>query len=132
MTMDEVERGRATKEAVARALDGDGASAPKLLRYLAAEAGASASAAQPTPTAGPSDLATRAATTHRAPRTRRRPTSLPLVALEALIALSAIGGAIGLIGNGAGIPLDWLSRTPFHSWAVPGLLLLALVAVPTG
>ena len=53
-----------------------------------------------------------------------------LVALEALIAASAVYGGIGLMVNGMGMPLSWLDGTPFTSWVVPGALLLVSVAVP--
>jgi hypothetical protein len=53
-----------------------------------------------------------------------------LVAFEVVIAVNAVYGGIGLMVNGMGMPNDWLDATPFHSWTVPGFLLLAVVAVP--
>jgi hypothetical protein len=53
-----------------------------------------------------------------------------LVALEVLIAVNAVYGGVGLMVNGMGMPGEWLERTPFDSWVVPGVLLLALVAAP--
>jgi hypothetical protein len=53
-----------------------------------------------------------------------------LVALEVVIAVSAVYGGIGLMVNGLGMPGDWLEATPFDSWTLPGVFLLAAVAVP--
>ncbi|HEY3506408.1 MAG TPA: hypothetical protein VGN37_26915 [Actinocatenispora sp.] len=53
-----------------------------------------------------------------------------LVLLEFVVGVSAVGGAIALIGGGAGIPDRALARTPFTSWVVPGIALFAVVAVP--
>jgi len=53
-----------------------------------------------------------------------------LVAFEVIIGVGAVYGGFGLIVNGMGMPIAWLDATPFPSWAVPGLLLLVLVAVP--
>jgi hypothetical protein len=65
---------------------------------------------------------------------RARPHSpagwLLLVVLEVLVAVNALYGGIGLIVNGMGMPPDWLAGTPFGSWAIPGVLLILLVAAP--
>lgn len=53
-----------------------------------------------------------------------------LVGLEVIIAVNAIYGGIGLMVNGMGMPDDWLEATPFRSWTLPGVALLASVAVP--
>ena len=53
-----------------------------------------------------------------------------LVVFEVVIAINAVYGGIGLMVNGMGMPRDWLDSTPFHSWTVPGLFLLAVIAVP--
>jgi hypothetical protein len=53
-----------------------------------------------------------------------------LVALEVIIAVNAVYGGIGLMVNGLGMPGDWLDATPFDSWRLPGVFLLAAVAVP--
>jgi hypothetical protein len=53
-----------------------------------------------------------------------------LVGLELLIAVNAIYGGIGLMVNGMGMPEDWLERTPFSSWVIPGILLLLVIAGP--
>ena len=56
-----------------------------------------------------------------------------LIAVETLVALSAVYGGVGLIWNNViGMPDDWLQGTPFTSWAVPGAFLLLVVAVPMG
>jgi hypothetical protein len=53
-----------------------------------------------------------------------------LVVVEAVVAVNAVYGGIGLIVNGMGMPADWLNGTPFSSWLVPGVLLMLLIAVP--
>jgi hypothetical protein len=53
-----------------------------------------------------------------------------LIALEVVIGVNAVYGGIGLMVNGLGMPADWLDGTPLDSWTAPGVLLLALVAVP--
>jgi len=50
--------------------------------------------------------------------------SLALLPIAGFAALSAIGGALGLILlTGMGIPLEYLRFTPFTSYVVPGLIL---------
>ncbi len=44
-------------------------------------------------------------------------------ALSLLIVVSAVGGAVGLIGGGIDFPLEWLNGTPFASYAGPGIIL---------
>lgn len=62
------------------------------------------------------------------PRGRR---AWPLIALELLIAASALFGGVGLIWNDAiRMPDDWLQDTPFATWLLPGILLLLIIAVP--
>ena len=53
-----------------------------------------------------------------------------LIALAMFVAANALYGGIGLISGGLGMPLSWLERTWFDSWVIPGILLLAIVAVP--
>ena len=53
-----------------------------------------------------------------------------LIAVEVLVAVSAIYGGIGLIRNGMGMPDEWLEPTPFGSWLWPGTFLLLVIAVP--
>ncbi|QUR65725.1 hypothetical protein [Mycobacterium spongiae] len=52
-----------------------------------------------------------------------------LVVLDAFVAITAIGGgialAVGLEGNR--FPAQWLRRTPFRSYRVPGLILAIAV-----
>jgi hypothetical protein len=62
--------------------------------------------------------------------TERRPWRWALIGLEALIGLNAIYGGVGLIRDGMGMPAEWLDSTPFGSWALPGVFLLAVVGVP--
>jgi hypothetical protein len=47
-----------------------------------------------------------------------------------LVAANAVFGGIGLMSNGMGMPRDWLARTPFDSWTMPGVALLVTVALP--
>jgi hypothetical protein len=47
-----------------------------------------------------------------------------LAALGVFGALSAFGGAVlGVVMNGAGVPLEYLAGSPFTSYLVPGLVL---------
>lgn len=61
---------------------------------------------------------------------RRSRAGWGLMALLLLVAANAVYGGIGLIRNGMGMSKDWLTRTPFDSWLVPGLALMVTVAVP--
>jgi hypothetical protein len=54
----------------------------------------------------------------------------PLIVLEALIAVSAAYGVVGLMTDTIGMPDEWLQGTPFASWVVPAVLLLLVVAAP--
>jgi len=70
----------------------------------------------------------------RTATTRRR---WPTIVLELLVALMALYGGIGLMwdlvaDNAIGMTQDWLEGTPFTSWVLPGMFLLAVVAVPMG
>lgn len=61
----------------------------------------------------------------------------PTIALELLVAAAALYGGIGLAwdlvaDNAIGMSQEWLDGTPFTSWVLPGVFLLAVVAVPTG
>ena len=61
----------------------------------------------------------------------------PTIALELLVAAAAIYGGLGLVwdlvaDNAIGMRQDWLEGTPFTSWVLPGVFLLAVVAVPMG
>ena len=48
---------------------------------------------------------------------------LVIVFLGVLIAVSAVGGAVGLLGGAIQFPLAWLDGTPFGSYTLPGLIL---------
>lgn len=68
-----------------------------------------------------------------APRAGADAGSLPrltLVTLELIIAANAIYGGIGLMTTGLSMPTGWLAGTPWHTWTVPGGLLLAVIAAP--
>jgi hypothetical protein len=53
-----------------------------------------------------------------------------LFGMLCLVGVNAVYGGIGLIVNGMGMPDDWLERTPFDSWLLPGIALLVTVALP--
>lgn len=61
----------------------------------------------------------------------------PTIVLELLVAMAALYGGVGLVwdlvgDNAIGMTQDWLAGTPFTSWVLPGVFLLAVVAVPMG
>lgn len=48
-------------------------------------------------------------------------------------ALSAIGGGVlGVVANGAGVPLEYLRGTPFTSYLIPGLILGVVIGGTQG
>ena len=55
-------------------------------------------------------------------------------ALQALLAVSAVYGATGLVFGlpGFDMPVDWLRPLPLDSWVLPGVALYCVVAVPLG
>ncbi|MFN8194673.1 MAG: hypothetical protein U0R80_10370 [Nocardioidaceae bacterium] len=53
-----------------------------------------------------------------------------LFAALVLVGVNAVYGGIGLMVNGMGMPQDWLDRTPFDSWLLPGIALIVTVALP--
>lgn len=60
----------------------------------------------------------------------RRIARWSLIALELIVAANAVYGGIGLMQGGLGMPAQWLAGTPFESWVLPGMFLLAVVAAP--
>ena len=46
--------------------------------------------------------------------------------LQLLIGLGAVAGGVGLISGGLKFPLEWLSRSPFTSYLIPGIVLLTV------
>lgn len=50
-----------------------------------------------------------------------------LVVVTAVSGLAAIGGGLGVLFHGLGIPTEELSNTPFDSFLIPGLLLTVVV-----
>lgn len=50
-----------------------------------------------------------------------------LAAIEAVIAINAIGGAIYGLGGARDVSLEWLEGTPFNDYVVPSLTLLVVV-----
>ena len=61
---------------------------------------------------------------------RPDPASKVLATVLAVVAASAVYGGIGLATTGIGMSQEMLAGTPFSSWTLPGMALLALVAVP--
>jgi hypothetical protein len=56
-----------------------------------------------------------------------------LVGLEMALFVGAAGGAGYLMGEPhTAMPANYLTRTPFSSWTVPGVLLALCIAVPAG
>jgi hypothetical protein len=68
-------------------------------------------------------------TARRSSGAGRRPPWL-LVTLEALVGLGALGGAAAMMIDGAGMDPRLLDGTPFDSWTLPGLALVAAVGLP--
>lgn len=62
--------------------------------------------------------------------TRADRASRTLAGILAVVAASAVYGGIGLATTGIGMSQDMLAATPFSSWTLPGMALLAFVAVP--
>ena len=53
-----------------------------------------------------------------------------LIILESFLALTAIGGAIGLLTGTGAPPREILTHSPFADYTVPGLALLLIVGGP--
>ena len=64
---------------------------------------------------------------HRAPRPALTTSRRLLIALEALIAVNAAGGGIYGLAGAKGVPREWLEGSPFDSYVIPSLFLLAVV-----
>ncbi len=58
---------------------------------------------------------------------KQRLVRIALVALEALVALSAISGGLWLAAGKSGLDVAWLAGTPFSDYTIPGLLLAIVV-----
>lgn len=63
--------------------------------------------------------------TRRPPSQPRR---WPLLTLELVVALNAIGGAVYGLAGAKNVPREWLKGSPFDSYLVPSLVLLVAVA----
>jgi len=50
-----------------------------------------------------------------------------LSVLHATVALNAVGGGFYGVTGASGVPIEWLQHTPFNSYLVPSLILLAIV-----
>ncbi len=62
------------------------------------------------------------------PGTKRR---WLLEVVLAFLGIQAFYGGIQLIRDAFGLPADWLDALPFDSWVIPGLLLMALIGIPS-
>lgn len=52
---------------------------------------------------------------------------ITLIVLQTLMGLAAVGGGAGLVlTNGLGMPPEWMESSPFGSYTIPGLVLLAV------
>lgn len=64
---------------------------------------------------------------------RRPRKTLALASALALQGLSGLGGGLGLIadpsGEAIGIPLEWLTGSPFADYLVPGVVLLTVLGI---
>ena len=50
-----------------------------------------------------------------------------LALLESLIAVNAVGGMAYALGGASGVPQEWLDKSPFDSYVIPGLYLGVVV-----
>jgi hypothetical protein len=68
----------------------------------------------------------------RAATGRRTPVGLDwaLLVVQAFAGVMAVFGGLRLMADGFGIPDDWLVGSGFSSWTLPGVALIAGVAVP--
>lgn len=66
----------------------------------------------------------------RAVRTRARLIRVVLAVLELFVGVGAAYGGVMLIRDSWGLPVSDLAPLPLDSWVLPGLALLASVAVP--
>ncbi|HEU0237939.1 MAG TPA: hypothetical protein VFR11_01495 [Micromonosporaceae bacterium] len=72
-------------------------------------------------------------TAHASHRGERGRYARVLLGLEIALCVGAAGGADYLISEPhTAMPAEYLSRTPFSSWTIPGVLLAVCVAVPAG
>ena len=55
-------------------------------------------------------------------------TRIALVILQLLVALNAIGGGVYGLGGAKSVPASWLEGSPFHSYTIPSLFLLVVIA----
>lgn len=50
-----------------------------------------------------------------------------LIVLEILIGVGALAGGSNALAGAKGVPREWLHRTPFKTYFVPGLVLLVVI-----
>jgi hypothetical protein len=56
-----------------------------------------------------------------------RPARVVLFVLDAFVALTAIGGGVAIVTGADRFPPEWLRGSPFNDYALPGLILAAVV-----
>lgn len=56
-----------------------------------------------------------------------RSSRLTMIAIELFIGVPAIPAGVGLIRNGLGMPVAWISHSLFPDYAIPGALLIVLI-----
>lgn len=62
------------------------------------------------------------AAAHQMPARGARSVRRALVALEAVVALNAVGGGIYGLAGAKNVPREWLAGSPFHSYTIPSLV----------
>lgn len=67
------------------------------------------------------------AAAHQMPARGARSVRRALVALEAVVALNAVGGGIYGLAGAKNVPREWLAGSPFHSYTISSLVLLIVV-----
>jgi len=63
----------------------------------------------------------------RTRKSRHNPIRHVLGALLVFVALNAFAGGFYGMSGAEGVPIEWLSRTPFSDYFIPGLILFAVV-----
>ena len=78
---------------------------------------------RPPATAGADVFQTTATAREHVPAAAQR-IRWPLVLIELVIAVNALGGAVWGLAGAENVPRDWLEGTPFDSYLIPSLILL--------
>jgi hypothetical protein len=88
----------------------------------AATAGMAGVGFVPGPLDGPSKLPLRYSATM---------TRTTLTVLEIVIGIGALAGGVNALAGAKGVPREWLHHTPFKTYLVPGLVLIAVIGGST-